>query len=201
MSKIREQIETSINEHDLEAPAERDLRAYVVFTQLKKGGPYIYAGWLDAPDDEIAKDYAKQHYGRDQKATAIWTVARENVFCTEPELAPHDNDTASGEFQIFTQKVDADAWISGETINANNPREALEKAKQSVDNRKELHSIWVVPNSAIIPTDDDELVWRYSDQSYRLARGYSKEVRDKWEKIRAQQDIEEYEKEDLKEAF
>jgi len=201
MSKLRQQIETSINEHDLEAPAERDLKAYVVFTQLKKDGPYIYAGWLDAPDDAIAKDYAKQHYGRDQKATAIWTVARENVFGTEPELSPRDDDSTAGEFQVFTQKVDGDAWISGGVINANNPREALETAKQNVDNAEQLHSIWVVPSDAIIRTDDDELVWRYSDQSYRLARGYSKEVRDKWEKIRAEQDIDEYEKEDLKEAF
>jgi 1,2-phenylacetyl-CoA epoxidase PaaB subunit len=201
MSKIREQIETSITEHDLEAPAERDLRAYVVFTQLKKDGPFIYAGWLDAPDDEIAKDYAKQHYGRDQQATAIWTVARENVIGTEPELSPRDDDSRSGAFQIFTQKVDGDSWISGETINANNPSEALETARSTVKNADQLHSIWGVPVDAIIRTADDELVWRYSDQSYRLARGYSKEVRDKWEQIRAEQDIEEYEKEDLKEAF
>ena len=201
MSKIREQIETSITEHDLEAPTERDLRAYVVFTQLKKDGPFIYAGWLDAPDDEIAKDYAKQHYGRDQKATAIWTVARENVIGTEPELSPRDDDSTAGEFQIFTQKVDADAWISGGTINANSPHEALETARKTVNDADQLHSIWVVPTDVIITTDDDELVWRYSDQTYRLARGYSKDVRQKWEQIRAEQDINEYEKEDLKETF
>ena len=31
-----------------------DLKPYVVFTQLKAGGPYIYAGWLEAADDAMA---------------------------------------------------------------------------------------------------------------------------------------------------
>ena len=54
---------------------------------------------------------------------------------------------------------------------------------------------------AIASTDADDLIWRYTDQTYRLARGYGKEVRDKWEKLREEKALEEYERDDLKETF
>ena len=40
-----------------------------------------------------------------------------------------------------------------------------------------------------------------TDQTYRLARGYAKAVREKWETLRTQRDLETYEKDDLKETF
>ena len=45
------------------------------------------------------------------------------------------------------------------------------------------------------------MIWRYTSQDYRMARGYASDVRAKWEKIRAERDIKEYEKDDLKEMF
>jgi hypothetical protein len=45
------------------------------------------------------------------------------------------------------------------------------------------------------------VIWRTTDQSYRLARGYSKDVREKWKQFRGDDDLTEYEKDDLKEAF
>ena len=64
MSNIRDNIPTPAG--DLAFPAEGDLAPYVIFTQLKEGGPHIYAGWLDAADDAMALQFAKEHYGQDQ---------------------------------------------------------------------------------------------------------------------------------------
>ena len=61
--------------------------------------------------------------------------------------------------------------------------------------------VWVVPVDRIATTGDHELIWRYTDQTYRLARGYSKEVRAKWEKVRERNALAEYEKDDLQESF
>ena len=63
MSKLREELD--IIEGDLSTPPEGDLAPYVVFTQLTRGGPYIYAGWIDACDDAMAIQFAREHYGRE----------------------------------------------------------------------------------------------------------------------------------------
>ena len=55
--------------------------------------------------------------------------------------------------------------------------------------------------SDIAATEENDLIWRYTDQSYRLARGYVKDVREKWEAIRERAAYDEYEKETLKETF
>jgi ring-1,2-phenylacetyl-CoA epoxidase subunit PaaB len=112
-------------------PVEPELRPYEVFIQLKRADPHVHAGSLDAPDDEVALQFAREHYARDQQCVHIW----------------------------------------------------------------------VVPRSAIISTNyDEDLVWRLTDQSYRLARGYQ-DVRKKWERFRKKKDVDEYQKLDLKEGF
>ncbi len=63
------------------------------------------------------------------------------------------------------------------------------------------HSIWVVPKNLIRSTAEGDLIWRHTDQSYRLARGYAKDVREKWEAVRVERDVDEYQKDDLKETF
>ena len=58
-----------------------------------------------------------------------------------------------------------------------------------------------MPRPHIAATDESDIIWRLTDQTYRLARGYSTEVRTKWEKIRAERDLKEYERDDLKDVF
>jgi hypothetical protein len=65
-----------------------------------------------------------------------------------------------------------------------------------------------VSNIRVVRTDDcfeatpDELViWREHDMTYKLARGYSKDVRAKWTNFRSEEDLERYRKGDLKEHF
>ncbi|HEY3242894.1 MAG TPA: phenylacetic acid degradation protein [Phycisphaerae bacterium] len=129
LSRIRANIPDKSAEPAL--PAEPELKAYEVFIQLKRSEPHVHAGSLDAPDDEVALEFAREHYARDQQCVHIW----------------------------------------------------------------------VVPRAAIVATDyDKDLVWRNTDQSYRLARGYQ-DVRKKWEKFRKKKDVDEYQKLDLKEGF
>ena len=45
------------------------------------------------------------------------------------------------------------------------------------------------------------MIWRTHDQTYRLARGYSKSVRAKWEAVRKTEDINEYRKDDIENHF
>jgi len=46
------------------------------------------------------------------------------------------------------------------------------------------------------------MIWRETtDQGYRLPRGYSRVVRQKWDELRAKQAVDTYQEEDLKETF
>ncbi len=129
VSKIRETPIAA--QGDLTAAVEGDALPYEVFVQLTRGTPHLHAGTVDAPDEELAMRYAREHYGRDQECVHLW----------------------------------------------------------------------VVPRSAILSTDyDHDLVWRHSDQTYRLARGY-KQVRQKWLRFRDKSDLDEYQRDDLKQAF
>jgi ring-1,2-phenylacetyl-CoA epoxidase subunit PaaB len=115
---------------ELASAGDGDAKPYEVFVQLQRGKPHVHAGTVDAVDADMAMQFAREHYGRDQQCVHIW----------------------------------------------------------------------VCPREAMLGTDyDKDLLWRSTDQSYRLARGY--QVHSRWEKFRKKRDVEEYEKEDLKEAF
>jgi phenylacetate-CoA oxygenase PaaH subunit len=196
MSRLRETV-TAV-EGAVGSPAEGDLAPYAVFTQLARGQPHVYAGWLDAPDDRMALTFAREHYGRDQECVSIWTVRRSALGGTESELAPSCEAGAQRPFEVFLQKARGEAHAWAGTVEAASPAEALDAARRA---DRQAHGAWVAPRDAIVASGPEEVVWRLTDQTYRLARGYSASVRDKWEKIRAERDIREYEREDLKESF
>ena len=130
VSRIRERFHTG--EGELATPAEADPKPYEVFIQLTRGQPHAHAGTVDAVDDQMALEYARKHYGRDQECVHMWIVPREAMISTG-----YDND----------------------------------------------------------------LIWPLTDQGYRLARGYASDVRRKWERFRSKKDVDEYQKEDIKETF
>ncbi len=200
LSKVRREL--AVNESELAVPEEGDLRAYVIFTQLKKDGPFIYAGWLDAPDDEMAILLAKEHYGQDQFCTAIWAAPREFIGGLRENIdAAREPVATSREYQIFAQQSAGDQHISSIRVEATSASLAIETARSSVPGASDMHNLWAIPVDELIRTQPGELIWRNVDQSYRMARGYSKDVREKWEKIRADRDIREYERDDLKDTF
>ena len=46
------------------------------------------------------------------------------------------------------------------------------------------------------------MIWRETtDQNYRLAKGYSRVVRQKWDAIRAKEAVDTYQEEDLKDTY
>ncbi len=129
MSNLRNNI--TAKNTPLPEPAGTDMDSWVVFTQKKPGAPHIYAGWLNAADEDMAIEFAREHYGQDEKCSNIWVVRKDNV------IATHEND----------------------------------------------------------------LIWRLSDQNYRRANGYTKEVKEKWANFRKKDSIKEYQKDDIKKAF
>lgn len=192
MSKRRQHVPEV--DGDLSVPPEADLTPYVIFTQLKEGGPFIYAGWLDAVDDAMALAFAREHYGQDQVCTAIWAIPRRAVHGDGGETADLGG---TGAYAVFHQKKPGDNYRSADMIEASSPSEAFQKARDDAPAMR----VWVAAMSEVAVTEPDEVIWRYTDQTYRLARGYSKMVREKWEAIRAHPDFEAYAAEDLKETF
>jgi ring-1,2-phenylacetyl-CoA epoxidase subunit PaaB len=129
LSKVRANI-PDYDDRDLKHPAEGDMKAWEVFVQTERGKPHTHCGSVDAADAQMALQFAREHYGRDQRCVQVW----------------------------------------------------------------------VVPREAIARTDyDKDVVFRLTDQGYRMAWGYN--VGAKWRALRKAKDVEEYEKEDLKEHF
>lgn len=200
MSKFRQQIDLAILDEPIGTEPEGDLKPYVIFTQLKEGGPYIYAGWLDAPDDTMALTLAKEHYGRDQVCVGIWAILRDNLHSSDGLYTLRKATAAPTTWHLFTQKRAGDVFLEAGTVQAQTPEEALELARAKPQAAK-AHGVWITPEQHLVRTSPDELIWRHTDQTYRLARGYTKIVKAKWKKFRAEDAMREYEKEDLREEF
>lgn len=203
MSKIREQF-TDPPQKPLEVQPTGDLKPYVVFTQLKDGGPSIYAGWLEAADDAMAIDFAKEHYGQDQECVNVMAISRAHITSSDGVYQTSIVPGSSGRrYSVFTQKKAGDLWLTTSapgSVEAATPQAAIDAARQTMKQAANAHAIWVVPEQHIISTHGD-LIWRHTDQSYRLARGYGREVRAKWIAFRDEKQLAEYERDDLHEAF
>ena len=169
MSKIREQCDTPGDDRAL--PAEGDPRPYVVFTQLTDGGPHVYAGWLDAADDAMAIAFAREHYGQDQKCVNLWVVPRAFVAGLRMNAEAAAEVVPSRTYQVFTQTQAGDPHRSAATVEATCAKHALEVAHRTTRGAADLHSVWAIPSAEIRATSEDDLIWRHTDQSYRLAHG------------------------------
>jgi 1,2-phenylacetyl-CoA epoxidase PaaB subunit len=199
VSKAREHI--PVTDGDLTTPPEGDLAPWVIFTQLKAGGAYVYAGWLDAIDAAMALQFAREHYGQDQECVSIRAIPRTAITGTEPEYAARQSagGVTKRAWVVFAQKRSGDPYVSTGTVEATGAAAALEAARKSA--RGAPSSLWVVPEEAIATTSEGDVIWRLTDRTYRLARGYSALVREKWHKVRSDRDLSEYEKDDLKDCF
>jgi len=105
-------------------------------------------------------------------------------------------------FEVFIQVDQGKRHEHAGHVDAPTPDLALQYAREHYGQDQPCVSIWIVEREQITRTNPDtDLIWRTTDQSYRLARGYGREVRKKWEAVRATEDVDEYQKDDLKEAF
>jgi len=182
-------------------PPEGDGRSYVVFTQLRAQTPFLYAGWLNAPDPRAANYYAREHYGRDQKCVALWTIPREALHSSDGIYRCDERRPEPVAYEIFTQAEPGAAWKHAGTCEATDGDGAISAAQSAIDAAREANAVWAVATSNILRTQEDELIFRLTDQSYRLARGYGRLVHQKWEQFRTGDTLAAYEREDLEESF
>jgi len=200
MSKNRKNIEYS--EGELQVPAEGDLRSFAIFTQKRDDKPYVFAGFVEAPDDNLALAFGREHYGQDQECVSMWTFPESAIISDDPSYPSSDEsmDDQARTYQVFIQKRGADWPETRETISAETSSDALDAAVKAHAGQS-VHAVWVIPVESITRTEPGELIWRFVAQSYRLARGYAKDAREKWEHIRKKEVVDEYQKDDLRETF
>jgi 1,2-phenylacetyl-CoA epoxidase PaaB subunit len=195
MSKIRQRNFTFADE--LPPHADGVVRSYVVYTARKDDAPHRYAGYLNAPDIALAVSLACEHYGQDEACTGIWVHDVQEITetpCAMEKMDPQDtSDTtdceSDPEWVVFGQKRRGDIHVES----------ALSRAVARHGGG--MVQIRVVPHASIHATEPGQLIWRTHDQTYRMARGYSKSVRLKWEAVRKAEDIDEYRKDDIKDHF
>ncbi len=117
---------------------------------------------------------------------------------TEGELPPTEADAKP--FEVFIQLQRGKPHIHAGTVDAVDLDMAIQFAREHYGQDQACVHIWVAPRAAMGGTDyDRDVITRYTDRSYRYARGY--QVRNRWEEFRTKEAVKEYEKEDLKEAF
>lgn len=205
MSKIRQRDFNFADE--LPPHTDGETRSYVVYTARKDGAPHRYAGYLNAPDIALASEYACEHYGQDEACTGIWVHLADDLTetpCAEDTIDPAagcdgEESDADPEWVVFTQKRRGDIHIETGRLHAADSATALSRAVARHGAGVVL--VRVVPMRCIESTEPGQLIWRTHDQSYRLARGYSKSVRAKWAAVRKNEDIEEYRKDDIENHF
>ena len=202
MSKIREQLIQ--HEGDL-PPGTPDTEHWIVYTQKKTGAPFKWAGSLNAPDKELAVQFAGEHYGLDEACTAILThhasFAHDGPCGLEP-LQPGDAVGDDGpKWCVFgLPRRGGNLTLAG-TINAPDVETAILRGTCEHANGKFVQ-FRVVPEKEILIADGKgTLIWRLHDMNYKFARGYSKDVREKWTRIRDEEKYEDYRKEDIHNHF
>ena len=103
-------------------------------------------------------------------------------------------------FEVFVQLQRGKPHVHAGTLDAVDASMALQFAREHFGQDQACVHIWVVPRDAMSGTHyDQDVITRYTDRSYRYARGY--QVQKKWQRFRSREDLAEYEKGDLKEAF
>lgn len=205
MSKIRQRHFTF--DQDLVPSRDEALKSYIVYTSKKDGAPHRYAGYLNAPDINMAVEYACEHYGQDEICVNIWVHDVEVIHQTPCAEVTIDMDLARDaqdrdehpKWVVFTQRRRGDIHIEAGAIHAPDSENALRVA--IARHGKETVQVRVVPWDQIESTKPNQLIWRTHDQTYRLARGYSKSVRAKWAAVRDAADLNEYTKDDIQNHF
>ncbi len=164
-----------------------------VFTKKKETDAHTHAGSLSAPNAQMAANFAREHYGQDQVCCSMWIGLRDDFKST---------DACEDTYELFVQWNAGDRHVHVGQANASSREDAETKCKTEFVGDKEFYTIWSLPHQAMHAIDGDEdMIWRTTDQSYRLAKGYSKIVRQKWDAIRASKEVDDYQKEDLKDTF
>lgn len=105
-------------------------------------------------------------------------------------------------YEVFIQLTRGQPHVHAGTVDAVDDKMALEFARKHYGRDQECVHMWVVSRDAMLGTHyENDIIWPLTNQDYRLARGYAKDVRQKWEAVRARAEVDEYQKEDIREMF
>jgi len=178
---------------DLPFPEVDAFPIWEVFTQKKQTDEHVHAGSLSAPTAPLAQQFAREHYGQDQVCVNLWVGCRTDFITDVGE---------SGTYEVFVQWNSGDRHLHVGTVQASSGQDAKSKCKSQILSDKPHNSIWSIAVSKLTVVDgEQDLIWRTTDQTYRLASGYSRVVRKKWDAIRESGAVDTYQDEDLKETF
>ena len=178
---------------DLSFPEVDSFPIWEVFTQKRPTKEHVHAGSLSAPDASLAQQFAREHYGQDQVCISLWVGTRSDFLAVDGK-----QDT----YELFVQWESGDRHIHIGTVEASNGQDAKSKCESQFLDDKPFFSVWSIGVSVLTVIDEkDSLIWRTTDQTYRLASGYSRVVRKKWDAIREAAAVDAYQEEDLKDTF
>ena len=202
MSKIRERQ----FDHDGDlAPPTPDTGHWVVYTQKKAESPFKWAGSLNAPDLDLAMQFAGEHYGLDEACIAVLAHHADDATdgpCGLEPLEPGDEAGDDGSsWSVFALPRRGGNLQQAGTVQAPDARTAIARATKAFADGK-IVQVRVVPTDKLyLSAGESSLIWRLHDMDYKFARGYSKDVRAKWTRIRDEQTYEDYRKEDIHTHF
>lgn len=70
-----------------DALPQQAMSIYEVFRQEEPGGPMVHAGQVQAPNDDLAPQYAREGYSRRGETVRLWVVPRSAVLeLTDPDI-------------------------------------------------------------------------------------------------------------------
>ena len=167
MSKRRQQMYAF--DHDL-PEGKADDRNWVVYTRKKEGAPYRWAGYLDAVDEGLAMQYARDHYGLDEACAGILLHQHEALLDSEYgiDAIPGGNDTGTdGEsWLVLTQRRRGMIHVSVGTVQATDAPTAIARARTAFTDGK-ITNVRVVRMADCIEACPDTLaLWREHDMNY-----------------------------------
>ena len=166
-----------MSSHDTQWPL------YEVFVQEKAERPFQSVGAVHAADAEMAILNARTVFVRRPACHALWVARRSAILMRTAEELADDakNEFDTGEpqrYQIFQKTSQRRAMIYvghvGE-VTAVSPHHALQQAIHTFGSDEEVFVWWVVPNSAITSTDNDDIDSLFDpalDKTYRHPSAY-----------------------------
>jgi len=158
------------------------LPTYEVFVLLKEDSKYQHEGIVHAPDSEMAFIFAKEQYSRRMTCAGMWTIETPNVFVSEysdNKVSIYDSvETSSSHgserYKIFHMLKRGKQHKYAGTVQANNPKHALQVAKATFDIPKPVLNVWVALASNFYEsTEEDKEIWNtLPEKTFREAIDY-----------------------------
>ena len=157
---------------------------YEVFVQLKEGKQYRHEGIVHAPNLEMAYIFAKEQYSRRLMCSGLFVAETRNVYVTGftegddsiyNHIADHyPEDGTEEQYEVFHLNKRGKQHEHIGSVPAKNHQHALALAKPEFINESPVYNVWVIKNSDIRFTDDeDKIIWNtLHEKKFRDASDY-----------------------------